>query len=314
MTVAAVAMWPFGFGMGDLSLALARGLFVASVLSSFGAALFLRLFAFLAAPEVETKCRTVAWASLVSAGAAGLAWLVIETRVIAETSGLVETATAVPVVLFGTRFGQILALQGLALAAAGAATAGGVRGRTMAAVLAGSAALLEAGHSHAFAMAHGLSALLVSQALHLLAAGAWLGGLLPLFILVRGSPPKVVAIAARRFSVLGLASVATLAATALFQGWVLSGGLRGLTGTAYGTVLLIKATLFAAMVVIAARNRFRLAPSLAMCHGERTKQALAGSIAVETALGLGVVLAAGVLGSLEPGMHLVAMPLLRVLG
>ena len=47
------------------------------------------------------------------------------------------------------------------------------------------AVLLEAGHGHAFAMAHGPSALLVSQALDLLAAGAWLGGLMPLFIAVR---------------------------------------------------------------------------------------------------------------------------------
>ena len=106
----------------------------------------------------------------------------------------------------------------------------------------------------------------------------------------------------------------TLAVTALFQGWVLSGGLRGLTGTAYGTVLLIKAGLFAAMVVVAARNRLHLTPALATRHGERTKQALARSIAVETVLGLCVVLAAGALGSLEPGMHLVTMPLLRALG
>ena len=304
MIAAAVAMWPFGSGMADLSLVLARGLFVASVLSSFGAALFMHLFALLIAPEVEARCRNLVWASLVSAGATGVAWLVIETRAIAETAGLAETVTAVPVVLFGTRFGQILALQGLALAGAGAATAGGARGRAAAAVLAGSATLLEAGHSHAFAMAHGLSALLVSQTLHLLAAGAWLGGLLPLFILVQRSPPKLIAIAARQFSVLGMVAVGTLVATALFQGWVLSGGLRGLTGTAYGTMLLIKAGLFAAMVVIAARNWFHT-PALATHHGERSKLALARSIAVETVLGLGVVLAAGVLGSLEPGMHLV---------
>ncbi len=48
MTAAAVAMWPSGLAWRDLSLALARGLFVAGVLSSFGAALFLRLFAPLA--------------------------------------------------------------------------------------------------------------------------------------------------------------------------------------------------------------------------------------------------------------------------
>ena len=120
-------------------LALARGLFVASVLSSFGATLFMRLFAPLAPPEVEAKCQTLVWASLLCAGAAGLAWLVIETCVIAETGGLAETITAIPVVLFGTRFGQILALQGLALAGAGTSVA--LRARTAAAVLAGLADL-----------------------------------------------------------------------------------------------------------------------------------------------------------------------------
>jgi putative copper resistance protein D len=298
-------MSPFEFSLSDFPVALARGLFVASVLSSFGATLFMRVVAPPAAPEVQAKCRTLAWASLVSAGAAGLAWLVIETRAIAETGSLAETVSAVPVVLFGTRFGQIVALQGLSLIAAAAATSSRIRRGGLAAFFAGVATLLEAGHSHAFAMAHGLSALLVSQALHLVAAGAWLGGLLPLFILVRRSPPDLVAVAARRFSVLGLAAVATLAATALFQGWVLSGGLHGLTGTAYGTVLLIKAGLFAAMVVIAARNRFRLTPTLATSHGELIKQALARSIAVETVLGFSIVIAAGMLGSLEPGMHLV---------
>ena len=286
MTAATVAMWTSGFRMGDLSLALARGLFVASVLSSFGAALFLRLFAPLAVPEVETTCRTArmgkpAWRR------SGRACLAGDRNAGHCRDGWpCRDGNGVPVVLFGTRFGQILALQGLALAGAAGVIASGVRARAVAAVLGGLATLLEAGHSHAFAMAHGLSALLVSQALHLLAAGAWLGGLLPLFILVQRSPPKLGAVAARRFSALGIAAVSTLVATALFQGWDCRAGLRGLTGTAYGTVLLIKAGLFAVMVVIAARNRFHLTPALATHHGERSKPALARSIAVETVLGL----------------------------
>jgi putative copper export protein len=87
------------------------------------------------------------------------------------------------------------------------------------------------------------------------------------------------------------------------QGWILSGGLLGLLGTAYGAVLLIKATLFTALVVLAAFNRFRLAPALAAPHGEQSRRALIRSIAAETILGLCVVLAAGLLSSLEPGMH-----------
>jgi putative copper resistance protein D len=128
---------------------------------------------------------------------------------------------------------------------------------------------------------------------------------LPLLMVVHESPPDTAAAVVRHFSRLGLASVPILAATALFQGWGLSGGLRGLTGTAYGAVLLVKIGLFAALIVIAARNRFQLTPALAAGDGERSRRALAQSIALETILGLAVVLIAGVLGSLEPGMHLV---------
>jgi copper resistance protein D len=285
-------------------LTLIRAAFVASVLSSFGATVFLRALLPPAAPKLAASCRAVVWISLLAAGVAGPAWLVLEARVIAEVSGAAETLAAVPTVLFGTRFGQVLALQVLALAGAAAATASGPRGGVLPALFAGLAALLEAGHGHAFAMTQGVSVLLLSQALHLLAAGAWLGGLLPLMIVVRESPIDIAVLAVRRFSTLGLFATALLAATALFQGAVLSGSLKGLTETAYGGVLLIKAVLFAALIGLAAVNRLRFTPALGGPQGEMNRRALAFSIGLETALGLCVVLAASVLSSLEPGMHL----------
>jgi copper resistance protein D len=186
-------------------------------------------------------------------------------------------AAAVPGVLFDTRFGQVLALQALAIA--GALIAARRDPSILAAALAGTAVMLEAGHSHAFAMAH--IPLLLSQMLHLLAAGAWLGGLLPLLIVVREVPLDAARLAARRFSTLGTISVSALAATALPQGTLLSGGLTGLAGTAYGAVLLLKAVLFAALISIAATNRFRLMPALAGRDGEKARKALAFSIGIE---------------------------------
>jgi putative copper export protein len=162
--------------------------------------------------------------------------------------------------------------------------------------------LLEAGHSHAFAMSDAPS-LLLSQALHLLATGAWLGGLVPLLIVVRQAPLDAAQHAARSFSTVGAACVAVLIVTALYQGTVLSGGLAGLTGTGYGAMLLIKATLFALLIALAAINRLGLAPALTGPAAERSRRALSLSIAVETAIGLAVVFAASVLASLEPGMH-----------
>jgi copper resistance protein D len=159
--------------------------------------------------------------------------------------------------------------------------------------------MLEAGHSQAFAMAH--IRLLLSQMLHMTAAGAWLGGLLPLLIVVREAPLEAAQHAARRFSTLGTISVSVLDVTALLQGMLLSGGLTGLTGTAYGAVLLLKAVLFAVLISIAAVNRFRLTPAFA---GPKARRALALSIGIETVVGLCVVFAASLLSSLEPGMHM----------
>ena len=254
------------------------------------------------AGTLARHCRSVFWCSLVAAFVAGLAWLVFETAVIVDAENFAQAVAAVPSVFSDTRFGEVLALQALALLGA-AATMVSRRLGGPSACFTGIACLVEAGHSHAFAMSPGPSALLLSQALHLLAAGAWLGGLLPLFMVVREAPLDVTAFAARRFSALGLVSVAILAATSVFQGWVLSGGLPGLTGTAYGAVLLTKGTLFVVLITLAASNRFRLTPALVRPDGERVRRALVQSIAVETAIGLCVVLAAGVLSSLEPGMH-----------
>jgi putative copper export protein len=162
-------------------LVVVRGLFVACALSGFGAALFAltmpiardvdsRLHA-----SIERQVGKIMSLSLAGALVGGYAWLLLETHAVAGTTDLAQTVTAIPTVLFDTRFGQILVLQALAIVCALVAV---WRGRDiLAASLAGTAVMLEAGHSHAFAMAH--IPLLLSQMLHLTAAGAWLGGCFP---------------------------------------------------------------------------------------------------------------------------------------
>jgi putative copper resistance protein D len=293
-------------------LALMRGLFVAGALSSFGASLFTKFILLPVAGEfgaepskmVSRRLRAIMAGSLGVALLAGISWLILQTREMAETQSFAETASAVPSVLFGTRFGQVLCLQAAALTGAAILVAANARFTALAAILAGLAVVLEAGHSHAFAMAHGLNLLLLAQALHLLAVGAWLGELLPLLAVVRRAPLEVSQRVLKRFSPTAAVSVAILAATALLQGAVLSGGLKGLFGTAYGAVLLLKLAFFAALIALAANNRLRLTPALASRDGEATRRSLALSIGIETAIGLLVVLAAAALSGLEPGMHI----------
>src|SRR5262249_56858630 len=67
-----------------------------------------------------------------------------------------------------------------------------------------------------------------------------------------------------RFSTLGLISVGLLIATGIVNGWILAGSVPALIGTGYGRLLLAKVALFFAMVAVAAVNRLRLTPRLAL--------------------------------------------------
>src|SRR5262249_43515162 len=80
----------------------------------------------------------------------------------------------------------------------------------------GLALTLHARHSHAFAMERGPSLLLYGEGLHLLAGGAWLGGLPPLLILVRHARPEPSAETLRRFPKLATLCVIAIAGTACF--------------------------------------------------------------------------------------------------
>ena len=144
-------------------LVLTRWLFVASLLSSFGAALFLRVVPSSVAASIERRCRRVAGLSIAVALIAGLAWLLVEAGAMAETATLAETLGALPAVLLGTWFGTVLLAQGIALVGAGTALALFPRRSALPAGLAAAATLLEAGHSHAFAMSDAPSLLLLRK-------------------------------------------------------------------------------------------------------------------------------------------------------
>ena len=86
---------------------------------------------------------------------------------------------------------------------------------------------------------------------HLIAAGLWPGGLLPLTLVLlqacRSSDLSLLFAAGaiiRRFSAFSLLVVAALAATGLTNSYFLVGSLRGLVTTGYGRLLMVKVLLF----------------------------------------------------------------------
>lgn len=299
------------FGLeGGWALALVRGLSVATLLSVFGALLFraalapqvLRHMEPAAAAVFGRQWRALFWSAWLAAVLTALGWLVLQSVAMVDAPSVWGSLAAMPAVLMDTQFGHFLLLRlGLLVLAAFVLA---WSGRLWAASgLAACATALQAGHGHAAAMADGVSPLLLSVVAHLLAAGAWLGGLLPLLLLVAAASPEAAARASHRFAPLGLACVLLLAGTAFFQASVLIGGLPGLAGTAYGWMALVKLLIFAILVGLAVSNRFRLTPALAAADAADAKRRLRRSIATEAGAGLLLVLTAGFLGSLPPAMH-----------
>jgi len=295
---------------GGLPLALARGLSVAGLFLVFGSALarvavmppVLACLGPTGTQVLERRQRRLVWAGLATAVLAAATWTWLVAGTLADAPGIQQTAAILPTLLRDTAFGHVVLLQLGTLALIALAVAR--RLHWPAAGLAAAAVALQAAHGHAASMHAGPNLLLLSDLLHLLAGAAWLGGLLPLLIVVAGAPAATAALACRKFSPLGTACVLILAVTAGYQSWTLIGSLPGLIGTAYGLLATIKAALFLALLGFAARNRFRLTPDLAGQAPDAARRRMLRSIAGETLVGLLVVLAAGILSSLPPAMHI----------
>ncbi len=147
---------------------------------------------------------------------------------------------------------------------------------------------------------------------HLLAAGAWLGGLMPLAYIIAMAcwPPSPdhsleASNVLLRFSGMGCVAVAVLIASGLLNSWFLVGSFANLARTPYGQLLLVKLCLFAGMLTLAALNRYWLLPSL--IRGNAGQPAawlvrLRNHILGEQALGLLVVLIVGLLGTMQPAI------------
>jgi putative copper resistance protein D len=151
-----------------------------------------------------------------------------------------------------------------------------------------------------------------ADAAHLLAAGAWLGGLLPLGFILAGSAAKTrgagidVIRMLLRFSGMGYFAVATLIGSGLVNSCFLVGSVHNLLNKPYGQVLLGKLALFAAMVALAAANRFWIVPLMSQTQAAVSgppaawTRSLRNHLLGEQFLGLIVLLAVSALGTMHP--------------
>lgn len=172
---------------------------------------------------------------------------------------------------------------------------------------AGAALLLTsiAGTGHAGATPGELGTIHVAaDSLHLLAASAWLGGLIPLAgVLARkdlenGAAAEIL----NRFSQMGILAVVALLVSGIANSVMLLESFSALTGTVYGWLLIAKVAVFLGMLHFAAQNRFKLVPALATGAGS-TRENLQWNIAAEIGLGTLILAAVAVLGTLSPALN-----------
>ena len=257
---------------------------------------------------VDRQLLLIFWAGLALAFFSGAGWLLsVSAAIDGGTWGRAVADGTAAMVLTETQFGHVWIVRlvvGLLLGAAVGAVSPGLWRRSfelaLAAVFAGSLAF--AGHA---ASAPGFKGdiHLLSDALHIIAVCAWVGGLVPYALYLgsidEGSRSSFADIedVTRRFSSLGMLAVLTIATTGIVNSFYLVGSVHLFTHTEYGRLLLIKVALFIAMVGVAAINRYRLVPALSSRGA--VKQLRRNSL-IEVCFGLSILCIVAVLGTMPP--------------
>lgn len=286
--------------MADLLNIILRFALYVDLLLLFGLALF-GLYSFNALLRFRPLLRGMA----VTGALLSVAGLVLMTRAMSGETQLAVLWPHLQMMLLETDVGLAWALRMTALAIVV------IRPGLWPASLAGAIALASLAWSGHGAMDEGWLRFwhFLSDILHLLAAGAWLGALLALVLMVSGrigdTRLRLLADAVKRFEWVGAVIVLTVSVTGVMNYLFIVGPrLDGVLFGTYGLLLAIKVLAFAVMLVLAALNRFHLGPSLqqSLRDGQHliAANALRRSVVMELALALLIVALVAWLGTLSP--------------
>lgn len=269
--------------------------------------------------DVAGFVQGVAFHAALAALLSAVIWLGCEAILMSGDPGGYRESDTLLTVLNGTEFGRIWRWRLVLLAVLPFFFGWRILGRrtplVWPALVSGAvlvASLAGVGHG---AMGSGFDAWihLGNQAMHLLAASVWVGGLLSLFHAVhsaRHAPRRVELLTQvlRRFSLTGFAAVLLILASGILNSWFLVGSIDALLHTGYGQVLMVKVSLFLCMIALALFNRLFVMPRLAdNAHADGMLSLLLRSVAAEQAFAILVLAAVSVLGSLPPAFDMGAM-------
>jgi putative copper export protein/mono/diheme cytochrome c family protein len=317
-----------------VTAALVRGLVLLSLASAIGGLVLGLLFPASPAPELDAaRARLRRWVAtcFVILLVATWAELLVRTQAMSGAS-LGASVAAVPSVLTGTHFGQVLAARGAAAVVALLLSVEPARGfQAFVLLVATGIALSLSLTGHAADWGDVRLAVAIDWA-HAVAASAWTGGLIALALVAgrREAPWSRESLAAvvPRFSRLAGLSLLAVAVTGSYNAWTQLGGLSRLWTTAYGRVLLAKLAIVAVLVWLGAVNRYvhlpRVEPSsTARGVGARAfrlarlavfgpsggapsapaESRLIAYVTMEALVGLAVFACTAVLGEVTPGRH-----------
>ncbi len=278
----------------QIVIALARAVYYVAIIVMFGAAVFPFYVGHRASVGMPRWLTPVL---AVTALLALIAWLVAFT---ASLDGLGELMPTLGVVLLESSFGTVWLVRLMAAFMIVLATFA----QLPRSVIAASAAVLlicEGWSGHAVAWGTLGS---VNFALHSLCAAFWLGGLLPLFQLMRSAHRgdfdlQDTETALRRFSAVATVAVAGVVATGVINTWHMLARAPSFADL-YVRVLTFKIVLVIVMIGMAGLNRYQILPRLRTVNRAVSLHWLVRSVAAEQLIGLLVLIDVSVLGTMNP--------------
>jgi putative copper export protein/mono/diheme cytochrome c family protein/peroxiredoxin len=266
----------------------------------------------------EGILRIARWSVLVALGS-GIIWLVTRTALFEGRPDAAHDVLAVSRAALDTWPGQVwIARHGLLLVLAAFLSVSGdvsaprnwwvarVQAFVMSALVLTS--LAASGHSATISKSQWPTA---NDMLHLLGAGVWVGGLLPLALLLyaasrdRSGPGAYAVRAAQRFSCVALGTVLALAGTGVISAFLLIGSVAGFLGTTHGRLLLAKIALIVPILMIAAKNRALLARLRVPGQARRytAAKSMAMYVALEAGLAFVLLALAATMTATTPARH-----------
>lgn len=260
-----------------------KALVYLTCLTAAGGALFLVLFGGQMIQAERQSALRFARAMAVLALYATMARVLSLSAMLGDDWASAWDETFIRMILDGTE-GRAVAVRSAGLVVLALALFAG--GRAMALALVGSFAVVASfgltGHTGSYGP---LAAFIV--ALHLIAVAYWVGALMPLYGLTGVAHQERLASILTRFGNLALGFVGTLVVAGLALLWLLLGSVEAVVASGYGRLVLLKLGFVTALLLLAAINKLRLTPAVAVGQ-VGARQHLRRSIAVEIALVLAI--------------------------